>query len=58
MRRLPKVLLLVLLPLNLGGCQAFGGLSNSVGSLLATAISLAVVVAPFVLSYYLYNRGH
>jgi len=56
-KRLPRPLL-VLLPLSLGGCQMFGALSNSVGSLLATAISLAAVAAPFVLSYYLYKRGH
>jgi hypothetical protein len=50
--------LLLLLPLSLGGCQMFGALSQSVGSVLATAISLALVAAPFVLSYYLYKRGH
>jgi hypothetical protein len=40
----------------LGGCQAFGALSQSVGSLLAIAISLAVIAAPFVLAYYLYKK--
>ena len=50
-------ILLLLLPLSLGGCQMFGALSNTVGSLLATAISLAVVAAPFVLSYYLWKSG-
>ena len=53
-----KACLLLLLPLSLGGCQVFSGLSQSVGSILAAAISLALVAAPFVLSYYLYKRGH
>ena len=49
-------LLGVLVPLALGGCQAFNGLSNTVGSLLATVIALAVIAIPFVLAYYAYKH--
>ena len=56
MKRLARgVLLLALVP-SLGGCSLFAGLTQSVGSLLAVAISLAAIAAPFVLSYYLYKK--
>jgi hypothetical protein len=54
-RKLGRVFL-ALLPLGLGGCSLFQGLTQSVGSLLAVAISLALVAAPFVLAYYLYRK--
>ncbi|HLF94196.1 MAG TPA: hypothetical protein VJB14_12105 [Planctomycetota bacterium] len=50
------VLVLLLAPA-LGGCQLFGALTQSVGSLLGVAISLAAIAIPFVLSYYLYRRN-
>jgi hypothetical protein len=48
--------LLFLLPLGLGGCSVFSGLSQSLGTVLSTAIALAIIAIPFVLSYYLYRH--
>ena len=56
MKRLARAALILLLVPALGGCSLFTGLSQSVGSLLAVAISLALIAAPFVLSYYLYKK--
>jgi hypothetical protein len=47
--------LLLVLPLGLGGCSVFSGLTQSLGSVLSTAIALAIIAIPFVLSYYLYK---
>ena len=48
--------LLYLLPLGLGGCSAFSGLSQSLGSVFATVLALAVIAIPFVLAYYFYTH--
>jgi hypothetical protein len=56
LRRFARGAFLVLLTPALGGCQLFSALSQSVGSLLAIAISLAIIAAPFVLAYYLYKK--
>jgi len=56
MKRLVRAAFLLALVPALGGCSLFAGLTQSVGSLLAVAISLAVIAAPFVLSYYLYKK--
>ena len=56
MKRLARAALLLALAPALGGCSVFTGLTQSVGSLLAVAISLAVIAAPFVLAYYLYKK--
>ena len=45
---------LLLLP-TLGGCQLVGVAGSAVGSLLSTAIYLAAIAAPILLSYYLYT---
>ena len=50
-----RLLPLLLIPA-LGGCQLFTGLTQSVGSLLSVAISLAAIAAPIALSYWLYTR--
>jgi hypothetical protein len=47
--------LLFVLPLGLGGCSVFSGLSQSLVTVLSTAIALAIIAIPFVLSYYLYK---
>jgi len=57
MRRFCRGALVLLLAPALGGCQLFGALTQSVGSLLGVAISLAAIAIPFVLSYYLYKRN-
>ncbi len=56
MKRFWRGALVLLLAPALGGCQLFGALTQSLGSLLGTAISLAVIAVPFVLSYYLYKK--
>lgn len=56
MRRFGRGALVLLLAPALGGCQLFGALTQSVGSLLGVAISLAAIAIPFVLSYYLYKK--
>ena len=48
---------LALLPL-LGGCQLVGVAGSAIGSVLSTAIYLAAIAAPILLSYYLYHRQH
>lgn len=47
---------LLLAPLLLDGCSAIGGLTQSLGSLLSLVIGLALVAAPFALSYWLYKK--
>lgn len=47
---------LCLLPLGLGGCSMFSGLTQSLGSILGTVIALAIVAIPFVLAYYFYTH--
>lgn len=56
MKRLARGALVLLLAPALGGCQIFTGLTQSIGSLLSVAVSLAAVAAPFVLAYYLYRK--
>ena len=61
--RLRRVLI-VLLPLLLGGCSSLvgaggsllGGAGSMLGSLLEIAVYLAAIAAPILLTYYLYHR--
>ena len=43
------------LPFCLGGCQLLGQTTNMVVQLLNVALSMALAIAPFALSYYLYK---
>lgn len=56
MRIFARVLALSLLAASLGGCQAIGALTQSLGSVLTLALSLALIAAPIALSYYLYKK--
>jgi hypothetical protein len=48
--------LVLLLPLSLGGCQLIGAGGSMIGGLLQFALYLAAIAAPILLSYYLYHR--
>ena len=43
------------LPFCLGGCQLLGQTTNMVVQLINVALSMALSLAPFALSYYLYK---
>ncbi len=53
--RLSRVLLL-LLPLSLGGCSLIGAGGSLIGGILTVALYLAAIAAPILLSYYLYKH--
>jgi len=55
-RRFLRSAFVVLLIPALGGCQLFQGLTQSVGSVLSLAISLAIIAIPFVLTYYHFHQ--
>jgi hypothetical protein len=48
--------LIVLLPLSLGGCQLLGAGGSMIGSIFSLALYLAAIAAPILLSYYLYKH--
>jgi hypothetical protein len=53
--RLRRVLIL-LLPLSLGGCQLLGAGGSLIGTVFSIALYLAAIAAPIILSYYLYKH--
>jgi hypothetical protein len=55
---LPRIgrVLLLLLPLSLGGCSLLGAGGSLIGSVLTIALYLAAIAAPILLSYYLYKH--
>jgi hypothetical protein len=55
MKTLGRILVLAAGALSLEGCSLFSSLTNAVGPLLGFVIALALIAAPFVLSYYLYK---
>lgn len=57
MTRAPlRRVLILLLPLSLGGCQLIGAGGSLIGGILTIALYLAAIAAPILLSYYLYKH--
>ncbi len=55
---LPRILrvLVLLLPLSLGGCSMLGAGGSLISSLFSLVLYLAAIAAPILLSYYLYKH--